>query len=276
MLSSGLKSGLKTVKLHQSLGNSTPKKGSFGVELEIEGVELPLRIEGWAVHNEGSLRGHAREYVTAGAFDREHLSVLLDVLTSTFQAYGSRPRFSYRAGTHIHKNMQTRTPDSIIRSIILWCIVEPLFLKLCGPNRDGNLFCLSAYDTGEMHIWLRNVFREYQENQNHHRVFLQRGKYASLNVDQLYGFGTLEVRALANSWDKNEILRWCDYIDAILKDHEMHPNEMIRQADTEPENFLRKIFGDLELPGNRISLLGFGIEQAFPLADIYSEYMGET
>lgn len=248
-----------------------PQKGLFGVELEIEGDSLPKRVEGWIIHEEGSLRGEAAEYVTEGAYDRLTLATALDYLDTAFQSKKSKASDSYRAGVHIHYNMQSRTLDSALRAVIMYTLVEPIFLKLCGKQRDGNLFCLSAYDTGDIHFWLERLY------QNHHNPSsrLGRGKYASLNTDPLTRFGTLECRAFPTAWSKDQILFFADLLDDILKEHDMHPKEMLRQAQRETPEFLSKIFGGRELPQAAHSLLGFGVEQVFLLSKIYTEYMGE-
>ena len=43
------------------------KAGDLGIELEIEGDNLPIEIDGWSVKHEGSLRGRGGRPVGEGA-----------------------------------------------------------------------------------------------------------------------------------------------------------------------------------------------------------------
>lgn len=260
-----------------SLMGIEPKVGQYGVEIELEGRRLPKVIRGWNSHAEGSLRGEAIEYVTAGAYSAKDLAVALDFLTATFNANQTQAEPSYRAGVHIHYNVNSRTVDSVLRSIVLWIILEPIFLKLCGKERDGNLFCMSTYDTGDVHLWFRRLFKGAESGMiaGIHRYFA-RGKYSALNTDTLNTIGTLECRAFPSTVDKDTILGWADLLDRILKDTPLHPQEMIECANKDPLAFLIMIFGkEMKLPEDCISLLGFGVEHAFLMANTYTEYMGE-
>jgi hypothetical protein len=270
---------LRTGTVADLVGMPSAQDGDFGVEIEIEGNRLPSEVPGWVVHREGSLRGNAKEYVTNGAVSMKVLDTALDYLAHAFNGWKTEDNSSYRAGVHIHRNMQKRSLDSAIRAVIQFTLVEPIFLKLCGDRRDGNLFCMPAYDTGDIHNWLDLVYAQYNDgNEGHLRRYLPRGKYAALNVDPLVRFGSLECRAFPSTTDKTKILRWAHLLDLCLAEHNQHPLEMIRQADSQTEEFLQKIFGPYRdlLPGNAPSLLGFGAEQIFLMADIYSNYMGET
>ncbi len=268
----GLKS-MRTKIIDLAAGALAPTNGIFGVELEIEAENLPSRIEGWVAHEEGSLRGTAIEYVTDGAYTRAELEYALGYLDKAFTSKRTNPSDSYRAGVHIHYNMQQRTLESTIRAIIMYTLVEPIFLKLCGERRDGNLFCLSSYDTGDIHFWLSALFESAQISRDPLR-YIGRGKYSSLNTDPIRRFGTLECRSFPTAWEPNAILRYADLLGGILKEHNMHPLEMLSMAKSQNQEFLEKIFGVEKLPLDATSLLGFGIEQTFLLSKIYTDYMG--
>jgi hypothetical protein len=251
--------------------------GKYGIEIEVEGRNLPESIPGWETHREGSLRGEAMEYVTIGAISDQNLPRYLGALTRQLTQYESRVNDTYRAGVHVHYNMLGRTFDSVIRSIILWSIVEPVFLKYCGKNRDGNLFCVSSYDTGDMPQWLTRFY----EGVNRGSGLFQRigrGKYSSLNSNCLGNLGTLECRAFPTTVDPEKITEFCKIVDCLLQNRDFHPSHWVTMADRQPEQMLNDIFGE-ELSQKfsgfcTPSLLGFGAETGFLLNEVYTEYMG--
>lgn len=259
----------------QASGNelsATP--GIFGVELEIEGSRLPSEVRGWVTHQEGSLRGEAREYVTDGAYSRASVATAMDFLEATFAQVRAEPSDSYRAGTHVHYNMQSRTVDEVIKAMIRFTLFEPVFLKLCGARRDGNLFCLSSYDTGDLHLWLDAYYQKVQAGGNALNK-LARGKYSSLNTDCLTRFGTLECRTFPTMWTKDRVLDAVDLMDSLLKATDETPRQLLTRAKSEPIQLLREIFGSRQLPWDHQSLLSFGVEQSFLLVEIYHRWMGE-
>lgn len=251
--------------------------GKYGIEIEVEGQNLPGAIPGWEVHREGSLRGEAMEYVTRGAISDDDLPRYLSALTRELERNNADINDTYRAGTHVHYNMLQRTADSVIKAIILWTILEPLFLKYCGKNRDGNLFCVSSYDTGDMPAWLT---RHYMNVERGRSVFgnVGRGKYSALNTNCLSSLGTLECRAYPSTVDPVKITEFCQIVDCILKERDDHPKTWVKKADTDPHGFLNEIFPEsivTQLEQHCVpSLLGFGAETGFLLSKIYEEYMG--
>ena len=131
-----------SLPLHQTIGyENRVVNADFGVEIEVEGFNLPLKITGWNTHNEGSLRGEGREFVTRGAVTREGLAKCMYFLKKTLEQNNSIvAEQSHRASTHIHINMQERSAFDVLGSVVIFSLLEPLFMRLCGPNRDGNLF----------------------------------------------------------------------------------------------------------------------------------------
>lgn len=252
-------------------------EGKYGIEIEVEGSHLPDSIPGWIVHREGSLRGEAMEYVTSGPISDENLPRYLSALTRQLTQFESRINDTYRAGVHVHYNMLTRSIDSTIKSIILWSIIEPVFLKYCGRNRDGNLFCASSYDTGDMPQWLTRFYEGVSRGSGLFQR-MGRGKYSALNSSCLGNLGTLECRAFPTTVDPVKITEFCKIVDCLLQQRDEHPSHWVAMADKQPQLLLDTIFGE-ELSQRfsgfcTPSLLGFGAETGFLLNEVYTEYMG--
>jgi len=246
----------------------------FGIEIELEGLEFPQRVPGWMAHNEGSLRGGGIEYVTDGPVTFEGVHKYLKSLNSKLVANGSKIRETYRASTHIHYNVQNRTLDHILKSIIVFMCYEPLICELCGPERNGNLFCLPTYDCGDMTLWLQEFLKKLSGPAKTLVPFryLQRGKYSALNTDPLTKFGTLECRVFPSTINVDAIYSWCSWLHEILGQPIDSVSDYVRSLEGSafnPRGEISRIFKDAELPGHARSLIGFGTEQAWPLAMVY-------
>lgn len=244
----------------------------FGVEIEIEGRGFPDQVLGWVIHNEGSLRGEAREYVTNGPMSENQLQDALDRLKKQFKEFGTKVLDTYRASTHIHYNVQHKSLDHILKAVIAFICFEPLIVNLSGPERDGNLFCLPSYDCGDTVSWFSELLKHLSGRNKEIIPFglLARGKYSALNTDSLTRFGTLECRVFPSTIDPKKILSWCSWINKVLGEPHASISEYVKTLEGNFDQEVLRIFGkDTPLPLHARSLLGFGVEQAWPLAVLY-------
>lgn len=256
-----------------------PEEGDFGVELEIEGIKLPNDISGWKVKSENSLRnlsqggpGEAIEYATAGAFPCSLLETKLKQLYKLFTREGTKVVLTPRASTHIHINMQQQTLKTYFGYLMLFTTVEPLLMRLCGPERNGNLFCLPSYETGDI-----AMVAAHQTQQLIDGVSLQnwrnRGKYACLNTDPIKTFGSLEVRCFPNCILPETILQWAQWLMNIrnlaASWHEDTYSGLFTLATDNPDALINKIFtGDVNFfravyPHNIADVIGIGAEVGY-------------
>src|SRR5882672_2068430 len=125
-----------------------PETGRFGVEVEMEGEQLPDKIPGWALKEEHSLRGESREFATDRAVSMQELKDRLFAMAKVLGKYNSKVNTSYRGSTHIHYNVQNETFRTVMNEWVIFTAIEPVFLGIIGGNRNGNLFCMPSYDTG--------------------------------------------------------------------------------------------------------------------------------
>jgi hypothetical protein len=248
-----------------------PKQsGDVGVELEIEGTNLPHDVVGFTEKPENSLRGESVEYVTKGAMTRGTLDTRLTDLCEKLQG---RAKLTVRASTHIHLNMQRCTVRVFLGTLILFTCIEPLLLRICGPLRNGNLFCMPTYDTGDI--------TQYTESLSHYLIhgayssWPKRGKYASLNIDPVREFGSIEFRCFPNSVDKDEILKWCDWVINIRRKAYYWSDDtygtLVDFAYNYPEQLAIEMFPGQEglhrfaAPQNIGDLIRGGAEQAYEI-----------
>lgn len=279
--------------MHKSLTTSltnfgAPSKlGDVGVELEVEGRHLPTILpEGWLVKAEDSLRGEGGRVVRgeAGAVDqpREYVSArpvglptLMARLQELHKLLTTRPvevRLTYRASTHIHLNMGGETLSTLLAFVSAFAIAEPVLLRLCGNERNGNLFCMPLYETGDAVFAVQQLERLVTRQGFEFR----RGKYASLNLDPLFTLGSVEARCFPNTISPELVHRWAGWLVNLRSlarevSAEGDFGTMIDAALLEPWTFLDRVFGPTERNAIRIAcapteparLVEFGAETAY-------------
>lgn len=265
------------------------KQGDIGLELEIEGERLPTEITGWDIHSETSLRGKGgrtvireesqedtpREYVTARPVLYRSLLPKLRTLNAALTRTGVTVNLTQRASTHIHLNMGPETLQTFLSFVMTFCAVEPLLLRLCGPMRNGNLFCLPSYETGELAHTIRALVKRYAKKAST-KVNLyswpSRGKYACLNLDPMATQGSVEVRCFPNSIDPEVVDSWARWL-VVMRDQSRTVNiaEALDRWYDRPSTLTDSIFGfparrtleqacERQTPGQ---LVQFGIENAY-------------
>lgn len=266
-----LKSVMRGQKIYQ---------GEFGVELEYEGKGFPETPSPWVGKAEGSLRGEALEYVLETPMTKEGVGKSLDRLFERFENQGTEIKLTPRASTHIHMNMQHDRLQDILNTILVFTVVEPMVLRLCGQKRNGNLFCMSSYETGDLPVFFRRM--QKCMIQNYWDEPPLRGKYASINSDALFKYGSLEFRCFPNTVDKAEILKWISWLQNVktisLEQKDKTLDKFLEYGYNNPEELTRKLLGYLpslgDINSNIHNLIHLGIETAYearePLLELYS------
>lgn len=252
-------------------------KGKYGIEIELEGENLPARLQGdkWGAKVDGSLRD-GMEYVSRPT-DTPRDDVRL--LASQLELAGAVINPSYRCSTHIHYNFTGKTFKDVIGIIIAWNIVEPLMLSLMPPGRDGSIFCMSAYDTGDLPVHFSRFCEELKkkfQNAGFHAVCRQ--KYASLNLTRLNDLGTVEFRIFPPSVDPEAIKKWTKWIDNLVNMVTATPadafSKFVHEAEKRPVDFVKNVFGELPIPEDQVSAwIDLGCRTGYELVRIYNQSM---
>jgi mannose-6-phosphate isomerase-like protein (cupin superfamily) len=251
-----------------------PVAGDVGIELEVEGRNLPDAIPGWEVHEERSLRGEAREYVTRGAVALPKLQKSLTTAHTLLTREGTEVRLTGRASTHIHLNMQNETFRVVLGTILVGVVLEPWLLQLCGPIRNGNLFCIPASETHDLAPMFQDLARGiqlYGVSEFGRHSWRARGKYAAINTDPLAQFGTIEFRCFPNCIDPGTIVKWAEWVTNIREFAREYPDETFRSLFEDvydsPEILFGMFDGQVEKYENVVTtpaeLIRAGIETAY-------------
>ena len=132
---------MKTVREWMRVRNT---EGDVGIEVEVEGNNLPHIDEYWNVTHDGSLRGEALEYVFKRPLELSKAKEALDYLGHHLSKKNVSVLDSGRCGVHVHINCQKLSIVELYNFFTLNFILEDLLTAFCGESRVGNLFCLRA------------------------------------------------------------------------------------------------------------------------------------
>jgi hypothetical protein len=183
--------------------------GDIGIEIEMEG-DKPFP-EGdvsdainWRAETDGSLRGYSKEYVINNPITINQVSSHLNNLRALLKLSGCKIIYSFRAGVHVHINVQELTVNQMATFACLYWCLEKALVKYCGSQREGNHFCLRAEDA-EYSVYLLG------EAISKNMAFLDTDniRYASMNLRAMPRYGSIEFRAMETQPDLSKIESWC-------------------------------------------------------------------
>lgn len=220
-----------------------PVKGDIGLEIEVDGCNLPEHVgegENWLVTRDGSVKG-GREYVLSTPSSVENLGHLLRELWESMK--GSRIKDSYKAGVHVHVNVQDLTPKQLFNYICAYIIVEEVLIDWCKPSRQGNHFCFRAKDAE----YLIHVLSQIVMEGGFKRYINDQVRYSGVNICSLPKYGSLEFRSLESTQDFNKILTWVKVLKNIQVASQEYedPRQMLNTLSAHgSEQFARKMLGE--------------------------------
>lgn len=232
---------MKTIADIVGLNKNRLQKGLFGVEIEVEGTNLPDRIEGWSTTEDGSLRGdESYEYVMPKPLDLKGVRKALNALEVAFETNKSEVFESVRTGVHVHVNAQDFTIKQLFTFSTCYYLLEDLLIRWCGEYREGNLFCLRTKDAEYVLFALIDAI----QNKNMKYLSSENIRYASMNFNSLFKYGSLEFRAMRGTRDLDAIYQWTEILSELRENFTKFkdPAEVIMSMSGEGEDlFLRKI-----------------------------------
>lgn len=235
---------MKTVMQWFRLAKKCKTAGDVGIEIEVEGQNLPYLEKFWLNEQDGSLRGQeSREYVLAKPLSLKEARLALAYLDAQYKAHGTVVDDSVRAGVHVHVNVQDLNMIELYNFMTLYLILEEVLVKWCGPHREGNLFCLRAGDADFLIGQLQNV----AESRNFHELHSDQLRYSSMNVKALGTYGSLEFRAMRGTRDLDLIYQWASVLVGLrdLAKGFESPEKIIEGfSEGEAKGFLVRALGE--------------------------------
>jgi hypothetical protein len=220
------------------------QKGEIGVEIEVEGRNLPRgEIDGWVLHEDGSLRGESAEYVFRGPASRKDYTERLSTLSRIFTESGSIINQSYRTSVHVHLNVQDWLIRHIYNNIFLYTIFEDCLSNIAGKDRSGNIFCLRAKDA---EYYLHNI-RNAIITDNIGLIAEDNMRYSAVNTASLFRHGSLEFRQFRGTVDMELIQEWIEILLRLRDVSVEYPNPISLVQDVSlkgPIEFASKVFSN--------------------------------
>lgn len=248
------------------------KDGLLGVEVEVEGSNLPYLDGDWRTENDHSLRGESREYVMREPRSLDDTHTVLENLNQALSTEGTEFIESVRAGVHVHLNVQDLNVVEMYNLITIYYIVEDILVHFCGETREGNLFCLRASDAEYQITVVEEAVKEKRLDMFNDDII----RYSALNLCSLSKYGSLEFRAMRSTNDFSVLHTWCSMV-AHLKEMSKkfnNPLDVYTQACTNQQDFLSSVFPSGEL--DEKILVPFGKVNLDNNLDLVLEYVTQT
>lgn len=276
----------------QSVFGMNTKKHDIGIEIEMEGTgPLGVSCTGWDNHEEGSLRapgGESRggaEYVTHGPVALDKIGYVVDRLATVLKENKCVVDLNaHRTSTHLHLNVQQLRLIELLGYLTVFTAVEPLFLHLCGEDRDGNAFCLSSHETGDLPVYFKDFCQQIENLKGFgFDRYHQRGKYSSLSTFRLHDLGTVECRCFPVSLDSAQITEWAQWLinirNIVQAETDMSFRQIIKLGIHEPLMLAQRVFGNI--PRSRVpqelqqELVSYGSQEAYELTRLLKRYLNK-
>ena len=220
-------------------------RGEVGIEIEMEGNNLFVAPrKWWRYAHDGSLRGNSLEWVLLEPLPREEIQAALDYLV--FNSKDSDLHPSDRCGVHVHINVQDLSIRQMFVFAMLYLILEPLLMKWCGEDREGNLFCLRSGDAEGLILSMREALEMGDLNV----LNTDHLRYASLNFCALFKFGSLEFRGYGTPKNMMNIMKWVELLlaikDASFRYREL-PDLLEQLSGNGINQFMKNIFNEKQI-----------------------------
>lgn len=242
---------------------SSPRRVSgkkIGVEIELEytrPVLFTYNTIPWSIKTDGSLRGYGYEFVSE-PLDKQSVGNAIKEFTKILSdSKAQDPVFSGRAGTHIHFNMQHKTPEDILKSIVRMAVMDGVITRISGKGRFNNQFCL-PYETCPKNInkiiYNTILGRGNSSKQLRHFMNINRSnvKYSSINIGTLNSFGTLEQRSFKSTIDPTELQDYISILFDIVYNDPIKKDTVTKEYVEEYASYCRVNYSSL-LPNNAAS-----------------------
>lgn len=219
-------------------------QGDYGVELEVEGDNLPTDIvprKRWRMDEDGSLRGESYEYVMPVPLSLEETKAAIYDLRDYFDLNDATIHNSVRAGTHVHVNVQDFTMKQMFTFITLFFLLEEPLVEYCGETRVGNLFTLRGTIDAE---YVMFQLKEAIRTKDLHVLDSSLLRYCSLNVCSLFKYGSIEFRSMRGVQTFDDVYEWVEVLDELKKSSFLFnsPDSIVSNFSGEGEdNFIRKV-----------------------------------
>lgn len=221
------------------LFNHKKYEGDLGIEIEIEGDNLPRIVKGWRCEDDGSLRGESCEYVTSTPLKIDTIDLTIDELKKSFYKKGGTINESVRAGVHVHVNIQEMDILQVGCFATMFYMLEDILIRFCGQYREGNLFCLRTSDADYGLYYVIDSFNK----KNHNRLNNDKIRYSAINWKPFTTYGSIEFRSMRTPSNLDLVSLWAKILLKVLEKSMFynHPRDIIAAMSMNtPQEFLKE------------------------------------
>jgi hypothetical protein len=201
------------VQSHFGGGGLQTPEFTCGVEFEIESVRGFGNLtdsDTFIIEEDPSLRNNGREFKTKPSNFTKTLD-LFDMLHKNLKL-GKDP-FSERTSTHVHVNVASLTLEQLRELTLTYALLEPLFFKFVGDERQHNIYCVPLSYT-----FLPSVYRNDAAG-----MWNKWHKYTAFNLKPVKDIGTVEFRHLYGTNKREVFVTWLSSLKELF--------EFIRDTD---------------------------------------------
>lgn len=240
----------------ECFGNA-PVKGRFGIEVEVEGQNLPQEIpQQWIAEKDNSLRGESAEYILRVPLDRKEASNAIMELKDALSK--STLSFSHRTSVHVHVNVSEFTRNELLVFLYLAYLFDSVMYQYAGRKIAGNRFCLRLIDAQDTVRFLERLASEPN------RIPLpqnEQAKYAAVNIVPIGKYGSVEFRAMAGTMNTIRLRNWLAMLEKLVDFSQKYSTieEMMASFNNDELTFVKNVFGaklsGLLINENTINLL---------------------
>lgn len=203
---------------------SRVKGFKYGVEIEVEGSDLPRELKSWRDYQDNSLRARPdrNEYISKPVTLKE-LDNALSEFGKACKTLNTVSLESVRTSVHVHCNVQDLSVASVASLLTTFLMFEGSLYSVCGAHREGNVFCAPLSTTYRALIDVITFLSNAQTNNPLTNEIGDSGrKYTTMNFrpmitsDHDRGYGTVEFRAHEGTISTERIRNWVGILDAML------------------------------------------------------------
>lgn len=198
------------------------KKGEVGIEIEVEGRNLPRNLPDlpWEYVPDGSLRGHENgEYILSKPIPFDKVADAIDQLWALFKERETQLDVADRTSVHVHLNVLPFYQNRLCSLMALWYVFEDVLAHWCGDHRVGNLFCLRAKDGPATITRLKTYIERKGET-----ALAEGLHYAAMNAHAIQQHGSLEFRTLRGETEPERIKLWVEILRKLYSASERFPD----------------------------------------------------
>lgn len=203
-------------------------KTAIGLEIELENIQHGFgeHVPYWSIEGDGSLKYAGAEFVFKKPLRGSKIVKALLHLKKFFNQQGLEPDASCRTSVHTHVDCTDLNTHQVgLFALALVCF-EPILFKMASTLREDNPYCVPIGGGIRHNDAINNLIKNqgYPAERDNIRNHLGRclrkiaeidGRYSSINLMSLLKFGTIEIRILQGTYDKQEIVEWLNLLLAI-------------------------------------------------------------